>query len=218
MLQCLLQTIRPGTREFSQPGLDFLLVDSRHNAFIKAHQDIQTGVGGFGKVGIEFEVTDIEIAGEHSFETFAQCCRVIFAWCIDQARNEIALTALAQEQPQPTPVLQEQHLRRDPTQRLHRHLEQFLARKGLENLHQAFAIMAGGFQPRQFQRCTHLATNERKVTRRMVEHQGREQPDQTHHPARFALTVDVGQGDHVHVHWPMNPGALTRLVEGQHPR
>ena len=136
---------------------------------------------------------------------------------VDQAGHEPAVGVAAQEQLGLPALLQVQHGQRDRQQVLAAHLEQLVARVGLQDLQQVLAVVAVRQEPGRVEHLPRLAPQHRDPQHALGVRRRREQPEEPPLTDDVALGVEGLHADVVQVHGPVHGGARVRLGQDQQP-
>src|SRR5713101_2612540 len=142
-------------------------------------------------MNVEFRAGAAEGLHQNRLRLLAQLGRVVFARCIDQARQEALEAIPPDEQPETLPLSQMQDPYRRAQQLILANLEQLVARIGLENVDQRLAGMAARRKLRARQDVGGLAPQQRDIRRARAIRSRREQPQETVFAAHLAFGVEA---------------------------
>ena len=133
-------------------------------------------------------------------EALAQLGVVALARHIDEGRDEPPEGIAAHEQRDALALLQAQDAQRDVEQLVLGDLEQLVARKGLEDVHQRLAVMARGLEAGAREGALDLAAQQRDRARALGIGGRGEEADEQPLARRLSVGAEFPHRDRVHVH------------------
>ena len=216
--QRLVQAVGPRARGFGQARLELDGIDLRRDAGGRAHDEMDAGEDRFRDLRLELDLGAAERLLQDILEAAPDLGVVSLARHVDQARDEPGERIAAQEQPDLLPLLQMQDFLRDLEQLVLRHLEQLVARIGLEDVGERLGRVPGGRQVGARHHRGHLVPKQGNVARIAVVGRRGEQAEEAvlaHHPALGVETLDA---DEIQIDRAMHRRAGVRLGDHQRHR
>ncbi len=204
--QYLGQLVFPGTDGLLDLVLDGLDVEIYRGVALGPDDEVDARQLGFTDLDGEIEPLALERALEDVLDLLAILGIEAVARNEHQAGKETAEALAPDEQPGLASLLQVENAHRHFQQLFTGSLEQFIARQGLEDVHQRLAGMAAGLKPRHLDHLVDLAPHQRGVLATADIGARREQPDQTLFAGDPAFVVEVQDRDVVHVATAMHAG------------
>ena len=209
------EMIGPRTRRLDQLGLDLCRVVVGNPARRGADDHVHPRQGGIAKQGGEGR----DFAGEGVFQNLLGALperpRVALARHVHEARDEPFEIVPAQEQGHPLAVLKVQDAQGGVEQLVFGNLEQFVAGKGLEDIEQGLAVMAGRLEAGAGAGFLQLAAQQRNVAGTPVIGGGGEQADEHALADHLALGVEALDSNEIHVDRAVDCGLAVGLGDHQ---
>ena len=216
--QGVAQPVRPGPGRLDQAGFDFGRVIGRDLPRGGADNHVQTGQGQIAELGVVGGDFAIEGLAQNVLQVVAEGHGIAVPGHVDQARHEAFEIVATDEQRHSLAVLQVQDAEAGFEQGVIRNLEQFVAGKGFQNVHQRLAVVAAGGEAGPFQRFVKPPAQHGYIAGAAAVGNGGKQPDEkalTDDPAHGVEPLDA---DGVHMHGPMNSRFLVGLGHQQQVR
>ncbi len=194
--------LRPGSRHAFDIGLD--LVEVGVQMIARCDADNVMNAGEQGLADMRIERTDAAAKGRRQdlARRLLHLRLVDFARDVQQNRDEAIERIVTREQLDARPVGQVQDAAGDAQQVLFGHLEQFVARIGLEDVLQPLFIIAAGAEAQRLGRVKHalgLTPDQRHFEGRAIIGFGGEQADEANLAGRAAIGPVPFDADIVHV-------------------
>ena len=197
--QARLEAIDPTATRLGHVGLQLDRIGDRVIAGRHADDVVNAHQGRVGQLRIPGRDTAAPGAGDDLADALAHRRVELLARDEAQHRNEAVERILAREQANARPVIQMQYAQGDGQQFVLADLEKLVARIVLQNVLQAFFVVAARRLVRAGQGVGHLAAQQRHLGRQLVVGLGREQADEAGFARRLAVRAVTLDPDVVHV-------------------
>ncbi len=213
--QRVTQVIVPAPRRGHQARLHLAHVEVGNFPGSGAHGDLDARQPGFGQVDVELRAAPVERFGENRLPLLAQFGRVVFAWRVDEARQETLERIAPHEQPEPLALSQMEDRHRRTQQIFLGGLEQLVTRIVRENVDERLAGMAAGCQACARDDFGGLAPEERNVDRVGAVSGRGEEAQEAILAGHVALGVEALDRDVVEIARAMHGGTCGGLGDDQ---
>ncbi len=158
-----LQVVGPAPCGADESRLQRPHVELRNGARRRAHDDVNPRQHRFGQAHVEFGARAVECLHQDRLPLLAQVRGVVFAWRVDDARQEALEGIPADEQAKALAVVQVQDADRRAQQLVVAGLEELVARIGGEDVQERLAGMAAEGQARARHDIGDLAAQQRDI-------------------------------------------------------
>src|SRR5210317_1774984 len=209
------QLVRPADDHVSELGLDILDTDSRTLAWRRSHDRVQSRKRRIGDLDARIDGRAVESLFQYSLDALADGRRITLAGNEDDAREKAPERVAAQKKPHPLTVLQIQDTDGRSRQVGYGTLEELVARKRIQDMHQRFAAMPGRFYVRALDDLADLVAQQGNAARTFAVGGRGEQADEATFSDGFARFIELLDTDVVEVHVPVNGRARVCLGEDQ---
>ena len=203
----------PVAHDLGDIGFELGDVPGRALTRIRTHDHVHAGqrrlVEEYGRV----DAFGAEIVPEHGLDTLAHFGIEAVARHIGEHREKPAVAVPSHEQARACALAQVEHGHGDLVEFVGRALEDFVARKGIEDVPQRLARMRVALEPRAGQDGVVVLAQQRHLARRRHVRRRGQQSEETLFEDRLAARVEAEHREVVHVTGPVH--ARTRVGLGQ---
>ena len=212
------ELVLPGTAGADHLPLQLAGIEGRHAARIDAQDQLHAGQHRFGEIGPELAVGGIQALHQQVLDLHADLGGIVIARHIDQAVDEVAVGILAQEQAQLVALLDLHDGDGGLVQRIHRRLEQLVARQHLQHLGQLLAQVGMQIETGTFEDRLHLAAHVGNARHALGVQRRGVQADEAAFADHLALLVQHAQRHQVGIGRAVHVAGLGRLGEAEQAR